>query len=220
MQTNAYVLLPKSIQSIWINQCLPYLRQYKCCIIPRSQEWRRGAKNHTAEPIIIPRSQISCRGAIIYLPRNLLHGAELFCPYRGTKYPTAEPFYIYRGTNTTARRICVPLGFSNKHQNSLGHFRLLAIFSKCKKYWSTSFSWKGGTNRMNLVTSNLHSESVWLTLLSVSNFLSSKLFCNSSFFNSISLSLSRSLSLSSLSSLSRSLSRSFSLSSLSHSQAF
>ena len=81
-------------------------------VTPRSQKSYRGANNHTAEPNFLPRSHnISTaeltprRGAFLSLPRNQKS-------YRGTKYPTAEPFYIYRGTNTTARRICVPLGFS------------------------------------------------------------------------------------------------------------
>ena len=83
-------------------------------VTPRSQKSYRGANNHTAEPNFLPRSHnISTaeltprRGAFLSLPRNQKS-------YRGTKYPTAEPFYIYRGTNTTARRICVPLGFSSQ----------------------------------------------------------------------------------------------------------
>ena len=92
-------------------------------VTPRSQKSYRGANKHTAEPNFLPRSHnISTaeltprRGAFLSLPRNQKS-------YRGTKYHTAEPFYIYRGTNTTARRICVPLGFSNQQMNHLAPAR-------------------------------------------------------------------------------------------------
>ena len=97
-------------------------------VTPRSQKSYRGANKHTAEPNFLPRSHnISTaeltprRGAFLSLPRNQKS-------YRGTKYPTAEPFYIDSGTNTTARRICVPLGFSTRDLSTAYHLEKEAAF--------------------------------------------------------------------------------------------
>ena len=63
-------------------------------------------------------------------------------------------------------------------QYFFSHFKLLAIFSKCTKYWSTSFSWKGGTRRIWFATSN-----AWLDLEVLSLWLSSNCCCNLNFSN-------------------------------------